>query len=179
MITIIIDGYNFIFNSYFRINIKSEELQELRNSTINLLSKYYNVKKNKVIVVFDGYKTNEPIESRYDMQNIEVIYSKTGEKADQVIMRMANTAENALVVTNDNEIKRYVEKTDHASCISPEEFKALIHSIMEEDDRYSQVFQYGDDSDKDDIQKSSKKKKGNPYRLSKKERLKLQKIKKL
>ena len=76
MLTIIIDGYNFIFNSYFKVTFKSEELQKLREETINFLSKYYNVKKNKVVVVFDGYNTDEPLESKYNRQNIEVVYSK-------------------------------------------------------------------------------------------------------
>ncbi len=184
MITVIIDGYNFIFNSYPKINIKAEKLQELRNKTINLLSQYYNVKKNKVVVVFDGYKTDEPSEARYTIDNIEIVYSKRGEKADEVIMRMVSIAENALVVTNDNEIKRYAEKIYNVSCISPEEFKLLIYGIIEEsrisagntdnarNEGYEELDEKGD-------RKNSGKKRGNPHRLSKKERLKLQKIRKL
>jgi hypothetical protein len=186
MITVIIDGYNFIFNSYFKINVKSEKLQELRNNTIILLSRYYNVKKNKVIVVFDGYLTQEPFESKYNIGNIEVVYSKRGEKADAVIMRIAENIRNSLVVTNDNEIKRYVERLDSVSSISPEEFKAIINNIINEEEdegNYSNDYDFTDDGDDDFCSGSehakNTKKKGNPHRLSKKERLKMRKIKKL
>jgi predicted RNA-binding protein with PIN domain len=186
MITVIIDGYNFIFNSYFKINVKSEKLQELRNNTIILLSRYYNVKKNKVIVVFDGYLTQEPFESKYNIGNIEVIYSKRGEKADAVIMRIAENIRNSLVVTNDNEIKRYVERLDNVSSISPEEFKAIINNIINEEEdggNYSNDYDFTVDEDDEFCSGSehskNTKKKGNPHRLSKKEKLKMRKIKKL
>jgi hypothetical protein len=186
MITVIIDGYNFIFNSYFKINVKSEKLQELRNNAIILLSRYYNVKKNKVIVVFDGYLTQESFESKYNIGNIEVIYSKRGEKADAVIMRIAENIRNSLVVTNDNEIKRYVEKLDNVSSISPEEFKIIINNIInegEDEGNYSNDYDFTYDEDDDCYNGSERskntKKKGNPHKLSKKERLKMRKIKKL
>ncbi|MHB1692303.1 MAG: NYN domain-containing protein [bacterium] len=185
MITVIIDGYNFIFNSYFKISVKSEKLQELRNNAIILLSRYYNVKKNKVIVVFDGYLTQEPAESKYNIENIEVIYSKRGEKADAVIMRIAEKIRNSLVVTNDNEIKRYVDRLDNVSSISPEDFKLIVNNIINEEGesgKYLNDYDFTDDEDDDfynESKHSSTKKKGNPHRLSKKERLKMRKIKKL
>jgi hypothetical protein len=186
MITVIIDGYNFIFNSYFKISVKSEKLQELRNNAIILLSRYYNVKKNKVIVVFDGYMTQEPVESKYNIGNIEVIYSKRGEKADAVIMRIAEKIRNSLVVTNDNEIKRYVERLDNVSSISPEDFKLIVNNIIMNEEgesgKYLNDYDFTDDADDDFCNESkhlSTKKKGNPHRLSKKERLKMRKIKKL
>ena len=172
MITIIIDGYNFIFNSYFKVNVKSETLQKLRDDTVNFLSKYYNVKRNKVIVVFDGYNTAEPLESKYFIQNIEIIYSKRDEKADDVIIRLAKGCENSIVVTNDNEIKRNVEGVN-CSCMSPEEFKILAEKII--NGGYNDITDYGPEEE----DAYNQKKKGNPHRLSKKERLKIKKIKKI
>ncbi len=177
MITIIIHGYNFIFNSYFKINVKSEKLQKLRDDTVNFLSKYYNVKRNKVIVVFDGYNTLELSESRYVLQNIEIIYSKKDEKADDVIIRLAKGCENSIVVTNDNEIRRSVEGIN-CSCMSPEEFKILAGNIINGD--YSDIALHrAEEEGGRDGDASNRKKKGNPHRLSKKERLKIKKIKKI
>lgn len=173
MITIIIDGYNYIFNSYFKINVKSETLQKLRSDTVNFLSKYYNTKMNKVIVVFDGYNTDEPSESKYIIQNIEVIYSKKDEKADEVIVRIARRCGNAIVVTNDNEIKKNVESSG-CSCISPDEFKALAENII----NGSEIEVLGEYGESEEPAKNYGKK-GNPHKLSKKERLKLKKIKKI
>ncbi len=173
MITIIIDGYNFIFNSYFKLNVKSETLQRLRNDTVNFLSEYYNVKRNKVIVVFDGYNTDLPLESKYFIKNIEVIYSKKDEKADDVVVRLAKACKSSMVVTNDNEIKKNVENAN-CSCMSPEEFKVLVENII--NDGYNDVAEY---SAEEEYVPSNGKRKGNPHRLSKKERLKNQKIKKI
>jgi hypothetical protein len=188
MLTIIIDGYNFIFNSYFKIEFESHELQKLRDETINFLSKYYNVKRNKVIVVFDGYNTDEPCESKYNRQNIEIIYSKKNEKADDVIVRLAkSTTGNSIIVTDDNDIRRRASGA-HCSCSGAEEFRRLVESIITRDEDGKN---YGFTADglikskeeeyEDGIaaERGSGEKKGNPHRLSKKERLKIKKMKKI
>ncbi len=196
MLTIIVDGYNFIFNSYFRARSESDELQKLREETINFLSKYYNVKRNKVVVVFDGYNTDEPLESKYNCQNIEVIYSKKDEKADEVIVRLSkNVTGNSIVVTNDNGIIRRVSGFN-CSCISVDEFIRLAESIVQKgassgsahyegNNNYSLkagASGYSEDAEDGDgisLRRGGGDKKGNPHRLSKKERLKIKKIKKL
>ncbi len=177
MLTIIIDGYNFIFNSYFKVSFKSDELQRLREETINFLSKYYNVKKNKVVVVFDGYNTDEPLESKYNRQNIEVVYSKKDEKADDVIVRLSKSIKGSLlVVTNDNDIRRRVLSAD-CSCLDIDEFVKLARNIIEYGENSSDVEYGGEDVEEERRRGGAKK--GNPHKLSKKERLKLKKIKKL
>ncbi|MCL4533239.1 MAG: NYN domain-containing protein [Deltaproteobacteria bacterium] len=177
MLTVIIDGYNFIFNSYFKVSFKSDELQKLREDTINFLSKYYNVKKNKVVVVFDGYNTDEPLESKYNRQNIEVVYSKKDEKADDVIIRLSKSIKGSLlVVTNDNGIRREVSSAD-CSCISIDEFVKLVDDIIENGKNL--LYEEYDNDEEDGERRIGGVKKGNPHKLSKKERSKLKKIKKL
>ncbi|MHB1661519.1 MAG: NYN domain-containing protein [bacterium] len=188
MLTIIIDGYNFIFNSYFKIEFESHELQKLRDETINFLSKYYNVKRNKVIVVFDGYNTDEPCESKYNRQNIEIIYSKKDEKADDVIVRLAkSTIGSLIIVTNDNDIRRRASGV-HCSCSGVEEFKRLIEGIITRDEdgkKYGftadSLIMNKEEEYEDGIapERGNGEKKGNPHRLSKKERLKIKKMKKI
>ena len=177
MLTVIIDGYNFIFNSYFKVSFKSDEPQKLREDTINFLSKYYNVKKNKVVVVFDGYNTDEPLESKYNRQNIEVVYSKKDEKADDVIIRLSKSIKGSLlVVTNDNGIRREVSSAD-CSCISIDEFVKLVDDIIENGKNL--LYEEYDNDEEDGERRIGGVKKGNPHKLSKKERSKLKKIKKL
>ncbi|MHB8231561.1 MAG: NYN domain-containing protein [bacterium] len=187
MLTIIVDGYNFIFNSYFKIEFKSDELQKLRDETINFLSKYYNVKRNKVIVVFDGYNTDEPCESKYNRQNIEIIYSKKDEKADDVIVRLAKSiAGNSIIVTNDNDIGRRASGVN-CSCLEVGEFKKLVESIIMRggDGKNGRIKAAGIIMDKEEYEdgiayrRETGEKKGNPHKLSKKERLKIKKIKKI
>ena len=190
MLTIIVDGYNFIFNSYFKVSFKLDELQRLRDETINFLSKYYNVKKNKVVVVFDGYNTDEPLESKYNRQNIEVVYSKKDEKADDVIVRLSKSIKgNLLIVTNDNDIRRRVSGAN-CSCLGVDEFVKLARNIIEQGgnrqiyagDEWGNWTEGRDDYGYEDgiaERRAGNAKKGNPHKLSKKERLKIKKIKKL
>ena len=191
MLTIIVDGYNFIFNSHFKFRFKSDELQKLREETINFLSKYYNVKRNKVIVVFDGYNTDEPSESKYNRQNIEIIYSKKDEKADDVIVRLAKSIIGSLIiVTNDNDIRRRVSG-DSCSCLDVDEFIRLAENIIAQGAFGVQAVHGGypgdiaEDGEEEEYEdgiagrRGGGEKKGNPHRLSKKERLKMKKIKKL
>ena len=191
MLTIIVDGYNFIFNSHFKVGFKSDELQKLREETINFLSKYYNVKRNKVIVVFDGYNTDEPSESKYNRQNIEIIYSKKDEKADDVIVRLAKSIIGSLIiVTNDNDIRRRVSG-DSCSCLDVDEFIRLAENIIAQGAFGGQAVHGGypgdiaEDGEEEEYEdgiagrRGGGEKKGNPHRLSKKERLKMKKIKKL
>ena len=185
MLTIIVDGYNFIFNSYFKIRFKSDELQKLREETINFLSKYYNVKRNKVVVVFDGYNTGEPSESRYNRQNIEIIYSKKDEKADDVIVRLAKSITgNLLIVTNDNDIRRRASSAS-CSCLDVDEFIRLAENIIAQGIYGGGIESIAEGAEEEDYEdgisgrRGGGAKKGNPHRLSKKERLKMKKIKKL
>jgi predicted RNA-binding protein with PIN domain len=191
MLTIIVDGYNFIFNSYFKVRFKSDELQKLREKTINFLSKYYNVKRNKVVVVFDGYNTDEPFESKYNRQNIEIIYSKKDEKADDVIVRLAKSITGSLIiVTNDNDIRRRASGSS-CSCLDVDEFIRLAENIIAQGISESSTVQGGyprniaEDGEEEECEdgiagrRGGGEKKGNPRRLSKKERLKMKKIKKL
>ncbi len=199
MITIIVDGYNFIFNSYFKVRFKSDELQKLREETINFLSKYYNAKRNKVVVVFDGYNTDELCESKYNRQNIEIIYSKKDEKADDVIVRLAKSITGSLIIiTNDNDIRRRVSSAN-CSCLNVDEFIRLAENIIAQGTSgvsksyggYNNinrgtagtkgVAEDGEEEYEDGIarRRGAGEKKGNPHRLSKKERLKMKKIKKL
>ena len=142
-----------------------------------------------MIVVFDGYNTDEPCESKYNRQNIEIIYSKKDEKADDVIVRLAkSTVGSLIVVTNDNDIRRRASGAN-CSCSGVEEFKRLVESIITlgengEKHRYTAGGLIAADKEEEyedgiAAERGNGEKKGNPHRLSKKERLKIKKMKKL
>ncbi len=127
-----------------------------------------------MVVVFDGYNTDEPLESKYNRQNIEVVYSKKDEKADDVIVRLSKSIKGSLlVVTNDNGIRRRVSNAD-CSCLDIDEFVKLARGIIENGE--NRLYEEDDD---DAERRTGGAKKGNPHKLSKKERLKIKKIKKL
>ena len=76
---------------------------------ISKLIEYERRRGHKITVVFDGWKNGSADEGRDRAGKINIIYSRHGEKADDVIKRIAaHTAEDTLVVSSDREIVSYI-----------------------------------------------------------------------
>ncbi len=108
MNTIIIDGYNFIF-AVTPLRIKVLKDKKLgRDALIHMLEIYASSKKLNIKVVFDGKKGSFP---RQRTQYVDVIYSKSPEIADDLIVdivKKAKAPKTITVVTSDNELKNRV-----------------------------------------------------------------------
>jgi predicted RNA-binding protein with PIN domain len=97
-----------------------------------------------------------------------VVYSRLGEKADQVIVRMAREkGSGAVVVSSDREIRSAVERFG-AVAIYAAEFNQILRRLDGD---------YFDEEDDDD--ETSSDKRGNPNRLSKVDRRRIEKLRKL
>ena len=171
---IIIDGYNVIKNPRAFFTTKQETLEKSRDNFISKLHQYKHLKKHKVVVVFDGWQNGWPTESSEIQKGIVVIYSKRGEKADDVIKRLVSKKDNSyMVITSDRELAHSVEKQG-AIVISSDEFEAKLVSS----------FTYSQKEDEEVYDESldrpiTTKKKGPSQRLSKSERKKRRLLKKL
>ncbi len=98
--TLIIDGYNFIGRQGgLRGNIEAK-----RNRLLSDLSRYRQVRPCTLVVVFDGRGEREDEEH---VGGVTAIYSRRGESADAVIVRMAESlGQEGVVVTSDREVQR-------------------------------------------------------------------------
>jgi len=167
-IRIIVDGYNFIGSEK---GLRGD-IENRREELIGRLARYHAVKGYDVTVVFDGWQSGWPSEHGELRQGIEVVFSKHGEKADEVIVRMAEELGSAgLVVSSDREVARFVRAAG-ATAVSSSEFAA----------RLSQIGVGGpEDGMKpdDEVPAPRTGKKGNPRRLSKQERKKRLRLNKL
>ena len=161
---IIIDGYNVIGSEQGLHGA----LEPKRNWLVQRLSLYQKIKQFKVTVIFDGWRTGrrEPVGEKID--GISVLYSQLDEKADAVIVRLAREkASGSVVVSSDREIRRAVERFG-AVAIAASEFSQILRSL--------DLGQGGEDFVDE---KFAAPKKGNPNRLSKLERRRNEKLKKL
>lgn len=160
---IIIDGYNFIYQSE-RLNISGQQdFQQGREALINALSDYKRIKSHKITVVFDG--TNAPrFAKHYDtVKGIEIKFSHRGETADTVIKKMAaGEKEKALIVSSDREIINFAV-SQGAAVISASLFEEKITLAEPTDDA-------PEASEVTNSWTPTTKKKGPRRRLSKKER---------
>ena len=171
-IHIIVDGYNLIRQSKSFRHLDQQSLELGRDALINSLAEYKRLKSHKITVVFDGARAPYPTPCRDRVRGIQILFSRSGQTADGVIIGMARAErEKALVVSSDREVMRSSEAFG-AATISAENFenKLVLAAEMGE---FS--------SDREDSQgwKPTTKKKGPRRRLPKQKRRNRSKIKKL
>lgn len=123
---LIIDGYNLLAlldRASGRIPLHSDMARE---SLIQELAAYRHRKGHAVTIVFDGWLQGFVTERREHRSGIEVIYSRRGEKADQVIQRLASEfRSDCAVVSSDREVTTHA-KAQGALVIEASEFSAKL-----------------------------------------------------
>ncbi|MHB8482896.1 MAG: NYN domain-containing protein [Nitrospiria bacterium] len=167
-IQLIIDGYNFIgFHKGLSKNLEAQ-----RNQLVSLLASYRQIKNFPICVVFDGWKEGE-LHQHFEMRNgIEVIYSRLGEKADQVIIRfIKRLKEQCVVVSSDHEIRNCAHQYG-ATALTIQEFNSKLGRADSRPDEETA-------KEEEDKPHRFGKKSGNPKKLPKRERTKQNKLKKL
>jgi|WetSurSiteA1Bulk_404760.scaffolds.fasta_scaffold03891_4 uncharacterized protein len=152
--SIIIDGYNLI-------GIHHNDLRHERELFIQSLVDYRKKKGHDITVVFDGWRTGEGKENQAVTGGIRIIYSRIGEKADAVIKRIISSDRREwIVITSDREI------ADHAWAAG---------SIPVSSEKFLNVFGRKDplspnEGEYDDDEYTEPQRKGNPRKLSKKDK---------
>ena len=119
---LIIDGYN-VLGKRGQVGPNAELARE---HFIHELMLYRQRKGHAITVVFDGWKQGLATEHREHRAGVEVIYSKRGEQADQVIGRLAaEGGRSCAVVSSDHEVQRCA-CVQHAFVISASEFEERL-----------------------------------------------------
>jgi len=174
---IIIDGYNLIRQSDSLRRFEKYSLEEGRNELIRRMVRYKRLKSHRLTIVFDGWIGGSPNEERTREGGITIIYSRLGEKADEVIKRIARKrgGEEIVVVTSDGGVAAAISRTSGVTISSPE-FEDKVRMEEEEAVLFEKGMLAEDD---DDDPMVGTKKKGPSRRISKKERLKQKRFKKL
>ena len=167
MSRIVIDGFNLIHADSFQHIPGADAV----GSLIEQLRQYKRIKGHAITVVIDGYLEGMPLEKSERVKGIRLIYSKLGEKADQVIERLVGRwAGSCIVITSDRALAQSVE-TKGAVVMGSEEFAARLRMAadmeMEDEDR---------EAPQGPIHT---RKKGNPRRKSKKARARARNLRKL
>jgi len=172
---IIIDGYNLIRQSDFLRRREKQSLEAGRRALILNLSEYKRKKGHNITVVFDGWESGSAQEERDRQANINIIYSRRGEKADEVIKRVADkSSEETIVVSSDREIVSYVNRRGKTA-LSSIEFETLMCKAIVE----SAISNFTAKKEADDETDHRPPKKGPAKRLPRAKRHAQTKIKKL
>jgi predicted RNA-binding protein with PIN domain len=161
---IIIDGYNLIGSD----TGLASNLEHKRNRLVQELASYHRAKGHDITIVFDGWRSGalNQVEARRD--EVGIVYSRLGEKADDVIIGLARKkGSGCVVVTSDREVRNAVERFGVVALYAGQ-FRAMLHN---QDEPF-------DDAQPEDYHREARKK-SNPRRLSKKERKRREKLQKL
>lgn len=182
---IIIDGYNLIRQSDTLKRYERFSLEEGRKALIRFMAVYKRHKGHKghkVTVVFDGWESGSAEEERDRQEGIDIMYSRRGEKADDVIKRMVHKiGEEIIVVTSDRDIADFVSRRG-GTAIPSREFEELISRLkpaMSDTSSYTEEGYGKDENNENNENIASMKKKGPSRRLSRRKKTAIAKIRKL
>lgn len=165
---LIVDGYNLIGRS----GGLRGELLPLRRRLIESLSMYRRHKGHPITVVFDGrgeHFSDEGVKSG----GLSVVFSRDGETADEVIIRMAQSLGPACtVVSSDREVQRRI-RCHGGTAIFAGEFEARLRAVLE-----SSTLPVAEEEEEDRPDRTTQKR-GNPKRPSKAERQRQKRLRRL
>jgi predicted RNA-binding protein with PIN domain len=168
---LIIDGYNLIRQSPRLSLLDVRDLEAGRGALLQCLSDYRQRRpQNKVTVVFDGWQGGALRESRDIYHGVVVVYSRRGERADEVIKRLvAREGNRVVMVSSDRELQAFAEKVG-ATWVAAGQFES--HYLRDSPTP-------GDTEDEDTPASRDGPKKGNAHRLKKSLRQKKERLRKL
>jgi predicted RNA-binding protein with PIN domain len=126
---LIIDGYNLL-GARGQVGREAGAASEsAREQLLRDLSGYRQRKGHPITVVFDGWQQGIGTERREHRAGVEVVYSRRGERADQVIQRMAEEfGRDCAVVSSDREVTDFA-RAQGAFVISSPEFESRLRVV--------------------------------------------------
>jgi predicted RNA-binding protein with PIN domain len=155
---LIIDGYNLLG----RTGGLSGSIENARESLLHALAAYRHRKQHLITVVFDGWQQGQPTERHENRAGVQLVYSKRGERADQVIQRLARDfGTDCAVVSSDHEVMRSA-KASGAFVLGAEEFALKVWTAPG-----GSAVMHKELDIEDESRPRDPKKKGNPRKLPK------------
>jgi predicted RNA-binding protein with PIN domain len=130
---LLIDGYNFAKRSSLACLFDSSDLETARKYLLERLSEYKKSRPMRITVVFDGTSGISLSREKDFYKGIEVIYSRQGETADDVIIgALRRRPAGLMVVTSDRAIINEA-KSHGITFVTPDRLEAAIDGC--DDDR--------------------------------------------
>jgi len=170
---VILDGYNVIRQSDTFRAIERRSLEEARAALVRAVARYQRTRGHRVTVVFDGWAGGSPFEERDRFGSVEIVYSRRGEKADEVIKRMVHgSSEETIVVTSDRDVGHHAQRHGGSAVPSPEFERILDRLTLEEKGSGTPAGDSGDEE-------RPSKRKGPSHRPSRRERTYRSRLRKL
>jgi predicted RNA-binding protein with PIN domain len=155
----LLDGYNVIRRDPEMRSREAERLADGRTALLHLVAAVARRCGDDFTVVFDGARAagGEAVGGQ-----VQVIFSRPPQNADQVLIRLATQFREASIVVSSDRTVRDAARRAGAAVVSADEFLDAAHS-GEPDAQHEKE----DEEDDDDAPAA---KRGNPHRLSREAR---------
>lgn len=107
---LLVDGYNIIFSWDELSELAKENMDAARYKLMDILSNYQGFTNSKVILVFDAYKVKGGVGSVQKYHNIDVVYTKEAETADQYIEKVTHeiAKDNRVAVATSDALEQII-----------------------------------------------------------------------
>ena len=167
---IVIDGYNVIGSEQ---GLRGD-LEQKRADLVKEVAGYQARTGHVLTTVFDGWRNGRNHETREQVGEVTVVFSRYGEKADAVIERLAREiGATCIVVTSDRDLRRSVESSG-AVAVYVSEFLGKMRTDPADLDSMEDADEF-----ENPPRSLDGRKKGNPRKLSKAERVRRERLAKL
>lgn len=128
---LLVDGYNIIF-AWERLKyIADDDLNQARDTLLDIMSNYQGYKKIEVIVVFDAHKVKGSIRNIYRFHNIDVVFTKEKETADHFIEAVTHAIgrEHRVRVATSDALEQTIILSKGATRISARELEREVNTL--------------------------------------------------
>lgn len=131
---LLVDGYNIIFAWEELSELAKVNLDSARGKLMDILSNYQGYRKMTLILVFDAYKVKGNPGSVFLYHNINVVYTKEAETADQYIEKVTHEIgrKHRVAVATSDGLEQLIIMGQGARRISARELKEEIMSTNQE-----------------------------------------------
>ena len=115
---VIVDGYNVLKSTPQFATLERSSLEAARAALINWLSA--KAHQYDIVVVFDAWEAGLSTERVVRERGVRVIYTRQGERADEVIIRLAGSAEGECIVVSRDSAVRIEAQAKGCQVAAPE-----------------------------------------------------------
>lgn len=130
---LLVDGYNIIHAWEETKELVSVSFDGARDKLLEILSDYAGTGDDKVMVVFDAYKTSNAKETVLDYHNIQVVYTKQAQTADAYIEKFshANAGKYNITVATSDGLEQLIIRGAGCNLVSARDLEGMVKSRKE------------------------------------------------
>lgn len=128
---LLVDGYNIIFAWKELHDLANQNIDSARGKLLDILSNYQAFVKCCVMVVFDAYRVKGHQTEISNFGELQVVYTKEAETADQYIEKFAhrNSKEYDITVATSDGLEQVIIRSQGCRLLSARDLEEEIHLV--------------------------------------------------